>query len=294
MEKNVSRTVNAAIAASFRSAYEQAVADVLRFFDAKKLALVARHNSAWAPERFDVGYYLSASHTRYHKALEVAQAHGFGDRAQSYVLDIGGFFAAFPLALARIGLNVTVAEKYSYYYGAFDDLREFLVKEGIKIWDEDLTQPASCDNREKFALVTNMAVIEHLAGSPKALMENSKNLLMDDGLLVLEVPNIAYWPNRLKMLRGESVLPDLRDVYDSDPPFLGHHREYTIKDVHQLMEWTNIDVIERVTYNYTPWPKGNWKQKILLEWPIRRFESCREIILACGRKRKNNVENKVV
>jgi SAM-dependent methyltransferase len=48
-------------------------------------------------------------------------------------------------------------------------------------------------------------VIEHLF-SPDALLEDLKEMLSSNGLLLLSTPNLAYWVNRLLLLVGVSPL----------------------------------------------------------------------------------------
>jgi 2-polyprenyl-3-methyl-5-hydroxy-6-metoxy-1,4-benzoquinol methylase len=268
--------------AAFRLAYRLAVTAVLPFFDRERLAKVGIHNPGWHPDRFDVGAYLRASEDRYAHVLRLYAR--CGGRPRPRVLEVGGFFGAFPLALARLGLAVTLSEKYAYYYGAFDDLRDFLEGEGIDVWDEDLTEALDPPRPERFDLVTSLALLEHLASTPRPLMDNLRDLLADDGALLIEVPNIAYWPKRLKALLGESVHPLLRDVYDAAIPFTGHHREYTAAELRELIGWSGLEVRELTAYNYTPEPQGRGPALALRRWPARRFEHAREVLLACATK----------
>jgi SAM-dependent methyltransferase len=237
--------------AAFVSVYEQAVRDVLRFVSNEQLRLVAKHNPGWGPGRFDVEAYLNASVIRYANVIEMAEKFLQAPRGQAFtLLDVGGFFGAFALAMCRMGFR--------------------------RIGDG------------RFALVTVLAVLEHLPHSPKSLMENVVAETAPGGLIVVEVPNIAYWPKRFQFLRGQTVHPPLRDVYEAETPFTGHHREYTTEELTNLLEWMSLDIKELRTLNYTPWPKGNWKQRLLLEWPIQRFPRCREVIMACARKVPNS------
>jgi len=270
---------------AFASAYGKAVRDVLRFVSNEQLRLVAKHNPGWGPERFDVKAYLDASAVRYANVVEMAEKfHQEQGRRELTLLDVGGFFGAFALTMCRMGWQVTLSEKYSYYGTAFDELRTFLESEGASVWNEDLTEKSDRTSDGRFALVTVLALLEHLPHSPKTLMENVVAETALGGLIVVEVPNIAYWPKRLQFLRGHTVHPPLRDVYDAEIPFTGHHREYTIEELRNILEWMSLDVEELRTLNYTPWPKGNWKQRLLLEWPIQTFPGCREVIMACARK----------
>ena len=177
---------------------------------------------------------------------------------------------------------MTLSEKFAYYYGAFDDLRGFLEGEGIEVWDEDLTEPLDPPRAERFELVTALAILEHLPSTPRPLMENLTALLAPEGELLLEVPNIAYWPKRVRALLGGSVHPPLRDVHDAAIPFTGHHREYTAAELRELIDWSGLHVDALTAYNYTPEPPGRGPGWLLRRWPARRFTQCREVLLAAA------------
>ena len=69
---------------------------------------------------------------------------------------------ALPLAMARLGAQVTLSENYGYYEGAFDELRDYLAAEGVEIWNLDLSEPLESVPEERFDLVAAMAILEHL------------------------------------------------------------------------------------------------------------------------------------
>lgn len=60
-------------------------------------------------------------------------------------------------------------------------------------------------NGEMFDLVFCGEVIEHLF-SPDALMADIRELLSDEGIVLLSTPNLGYWVNRLLLLFGISPL----------------------------------------------------------------------------------------
>ena len=264
---------------AFRSVYRTAVADVMPYFDRERLEKVAAHNPGWHPDRHDVRGYLLASEDRYVHALGLL-APALPEHPR--ILDVGGFFAAFPLALARMGVAVTLSEKYAYYYGAFDDLRAMVEREGVEVWDEDLTEPLPA-REERFDAVLAMAIIEHLHSTPEPLMRNMTDLLAPGGLLLLEVPNIAYWPKRVAALLGGSVHPPLRDVYDAAIPFTGHHREYTVAELRDLVAWSGLEVHGETAFNYTPEPPRGlyW---LIWSWPRRHLRSAREVLMVSARR----------
>ena len=226
----------------FRRAYRAAVADVAPTIGPAELQRLARHDRPLA--QWDPGEYLRRSEERYVRALHLLEPRA---PAGGAVLEVGGFLATFPLALARLGVPVTVAERYDLYDGALDPVRDLLERAGARIWDVDFTAGGLAS--EPFPVVVNMAMVEHVAGSPRALMENLRSCCA--GCLVLEVPNIGYGYKRWQLLRGHTIHPPLRDVYESADPFTGHHREYTLADLHELLELARFRVEETVAFNYS-------------------------------------------
>jgi SAM-dependent methyltransferase len=276
---------------TFRRAYRQAVDEVLPFLTDERLAVVARHNPGWRPGAFDFASYLRASEVRYVAALESYARHGGADAAGDAgatgglsTLEVGGFMAAFPLALARMGARAALSEKYGYYYGAFDELRGYVADQGVEVWDLDLTEPVGPLPRERFDLITALAILEHLPHSPRVMLEQCRDLLAPTGRLVIEVPNIAYWPRRLGMLQGVSPLPPIADVFHAEIPFTGHHREYTESELRAVLGWSGMLVDDLTTYNYTPSPRQRLHMRLLHDMPRRRFRSMRELLLACARR----------
>jgi 2-polyprenyl-3-methyl-5-hydroxy-6-metoxy-1,4-benzoquinol methylase len=273
--------------ARFRTAYRDAVRDVLPFITPDRQRLIARHDPSLSPERHDFAEYLGASEGRYATALSMFQRSRHDGDGEPRVLDIGGFLGAFPLALARLGIPVTMAERLEYYGGAFDDLIELLHAESVRVWDADLTERLAGDPGDRYTLVTSMAMVEHLAHSPRMLLENARGLLAEGGRFVVEIPNIAYWPKRVAALRGGTVHPALRDVYDAAVPYIGHHREYTAAELRDVLEWSGFEVLELSGYNYS-WNfqaalPARLKAWILYRWPMLLFRSCREVHIACAR-----------
>lgn len=244
MSMNISR-------AEFSSVYQACVREMAERLPVDWSAL-ARHNAGWRRARFDAESYLVTSEIRYWNALGFLMKNG----ARS-VLDVGGFLGPFPLALRRIGFDVAIAERYAYYGNAMERIASHLDANGVRVIDADLTEPSGLDAglRGRFDALTCMAVAEHLAHSPKALMDNLRDGLRPGGALVFEVPNVAYWPKRYAFFfRGETVHSPIAEVYHSAIPFTGHHREYTLDDARYVVTESGFRITEELTFNYTVGP----------------------------------------
>lgn len=226
----------------FKRVYRAAVADVAPKIGPLELAKMSAHNRALLTS--DHREYLERSEVRYLRALRL-----LGSRAstQNAVLEVGGYLGVFPLALARLGVPVTVAERYDLYDGALDPVRSMLEAEGARVWDVDFA--AGDLQAERYPVVVNMAMVEHIAGSPRQLMDNLRSCC--DGSLLLEVPNLAYGYRRWQLLRGKTIHPPLRDVYESAIPFTGHHREYTAADLEELLELSGFRLEQTASFNYS-------------------------------------------
>jgi 2-polyprenyl-3-methyl-5-hydroxy-6-metoxy-1,4-benzoquinol methylase len=272
----------------FGEEYRRSVSEVSRFITPERQEVIARHNLGLHPDHTNLRLYLDASERRYGKVVEAFNRQRPAVAPEEVgALDIGGFLGAFPLALARCGVQVTLVEEYDYYYGAFDDLKQFLEGEGIRVWAADFTQPLKQAPTRNYELITNMAMIEHLPSSPKVLLENMRAHMDERSVMFVEAPNVAYWPNRLKSLRGHSIHPALELMYESAPPFLGHHREYTVEELEQVLRWAGLNVVHSETFNYSlTLSSGSWLDRLytllVYLWPTLLFRSCRELILTAS------------
>lgn len=232
----------------FSKIYKDTAAEIIELLPAN-LSIFANHNLGWRSGKFDVRKYLLDSEIRYSKAYEVLSKEN-----STKILDVGGFLGAFPLTLHKLGHQVTIAEKFGYYGNALDRVKNHLLANGVGVVDVDFT--GFSDDIEDLAAtfdgVTCMAVAEHLAHSPKILMENISRVLVNHGTLIFEVPNLAFWPRRYTFFfRGESVMAPIEDVYHSSVPFTGHHREYTLKDARYVVAESGFSIVKEETYNYS-------------------------------------------
>jgi len=232
---------------AFESLYQAAVGEVMARMPDDWSAF-AKHNIGWRKGHFDAEGYLRASVERYWRVYGILVSAG----AQR-MLDVGGFLAAFPLTMRRLGMDVAIAERYDYYGTAIDAIASHVRANGVEVIDMDFTEPAAdlAPVRGRFDAVTCMAVAEHLAHSPRTLMENIGAALAPGGTLAFEVPNLAFWPKRYAFLvRGETVHAPMAEVYHSAVPYTGHHREYTFADARYVVQEAGFEIVDEQGFNY--------------------------------------------
>jgi hypothetical protein len=92
-----------------------------------------------------------------------------------------------------------------------------------------------------------MDVIEHHAYSPKRVLLEARRVLARNGCLIITTPNHASLYNRVLLLCGESVQDPFLHFFEdcaAHAVYLGHHREYTRKELRAALESTGFRVRE--------------------------------------------------
>lgn len=236
----------------FQTIYQAAVSEIYSFWTADMQAAISRHCVGWSRERFDFQNYLKASVTRCYVAYERLARLQRGAR----ICDVGGYWGVFPIILRRIGYEVAMTEALEYYGECFTPLFEFIRHEGVHVIDFDPFQPEQIPP-SGFEAVTAMAVMEHYPHSLRIFLENLKAMVRPRGQIYLEVPNLAFLPNRIRFLMGNSPLVPATDIYRSEVPFIGHHHEFTLQELKALALLAGISPIETFSFNYSL--PGGWR-----------------------------------
>jgi SAM-dependent methyltransferase len=89
-------------------------------------------------------------------------------------------------------------------------------------------------------------VIEHLHVPAGLVIQRLAHALVPGGRLVVQTPNAAGLPKRIRLLRGRNPYEPLRP----EPGNPGHFREYTIRELREAVEGAGLTVDRVIAANY--------------------------------------------
>jgi 2-polyprenyl-3-methyl-5-hydroxy-6-metoxy-1,4-benzoquinol methylase len=192
--------------------------------------------------------YLRMSVVRVVRLVELLRRRGFEG---GEVLEVGAWLGSFSLALRRLGYDVLACDRYSSYGDAFDSNIELMRAEGIRVVstnrESELDQIAALG---QFDIVLAGAVIEHVPHTPRYLLETLYDAVRPGGLLLLDTPNVARYWNRQALKRGETIFQPVEDQFFSEPPWEGHHREYTAGELRWMLEHIGCKEVDIEVLDY--------------------------------------------
>ena len=176
------------------------------------------------------------------------------DKKKTAVLDIGSgmgtfLFAAKPIYKEAVGLDVS------------RQMASFVEKHlGVKVYVqqfEEFTYPT------KFSLIHMSHVIEHVP-DPNLWLRKAKDMLEEDGILVINVPNKFSFSFRLQHLFVKLGLKRQFSASWADPRRTPDHLfEPTIRSMKYLLKQNKYEVLEYYTYSRKdPASNSSFKSKI--------------------------------
>lgn len=262
------------------AAAADATRTVVRLNQASDLTPLARRSPAL--RGFDWTSYLELSQIRIVRAAHYLQQR----MASGRVLDLGAYFGNFAMTLGRLGFQVAALDAYADVEPAFDRHVAAMRELGIEVLDSthvgiDMTAITA----ESFDAVLCMGVIEHVPHTPRPLLEAIDRVLRRGGWLIMDTPNLAYEYKRRDLLAGKSIFAPIASQYESEVPFEGHHREYTVAEVRWMLERLGYGDIEIDTYNYSVYGLSEVSGLDLECWHAMAADpERRELIFAAARK----------
>ena len=240
----------ATLSAAYPAEYPLASAATERVLSASSgVDLDQLANQSPSLKGYDWASYLRCSQCRIVRFQRALTQHL---PAGARVLDFGSYFGNFGLTLAAAGFRVEAIDSYETYGAALANAVELQRSAGIVVHDfskvgHDLghLEPHAYD------AVLCAGVIEHMAHTPRLLLESLTRVLRPGGILVLDTPNLGYLYKRLALLDGRSVFPPIADQYYTQIPFEGHHREYVVEELEWMLNAAGHTVLSVETFNYS-------------------------------------------
>ena len=233
-------------------------------------------------QAFDWRTYLRCSIARMVHAAAALRRRGL---TSGRLLDYGAYFGNFSVMFARAGFSVDAADKYGAYEHAFDATRRVLVESGVRLLDFDDVGYDLATLDAHYDVVLCMGVIEHIPSSPRPLLETLNRVLTGGGVLVIDTPNLVHLYNRQKFARGETVLADIESQYETELPFEGHHREYTIPELVWMLRRIGHHRISIEAFNYSSYALGTLSSRdVYNHWNMVRDPAMREYLMTVSAK----------
>ncbi len=187
-----------------------------------------------------------------------------GDR----ILDIGSGMGIVALALTKLGYQVDGLDKYVFLPDTYISLSANAIENLRTIWAKNNLQIINKDIQDfipntQYDCVINIAVIEHQR-DPKKFIQNCLAHLKPNGLFFCVTPNMVDVLNRLRVLAGRSAFRDLKSFFEAGEKFVGHWREYTLKEVVQMCEWSGLKTIAAHNSRTSPYfnKKDSWTRSL--------------------------------
>jgi SAM-dependent methyltransferase len=235
-----------------------------------------------ALQAFDWRSYLRCSIARMVHAAAALRRRGC---TSGRLLDYGSYFGNFSLMFARAGFSVDAVDKYRAYEHAFDGPKRVLAEAGARLLDFDDLGYDLAALEARYDVVLCMGVIEHIPSSPRPLLETLNRVLRGGGVLVIDTPNLVHLYNRQKFARGETVLAEIAAQYETELPFEGHHREYTIPELVWLLRRIGHHRISVEAFNYSSYALGTLSSRdVYNHWNMVRDPAMREYLMSVSVK----------
>ncbi|NEQ64621.1 MAG: methyltransferase domain-containing protein [Symploca sp. SIO2D2] len=268
----------------FSSAF-QAVEQILKVITNKNFSSLEKKSPALKDNDWE--NYLKCSLIRVVHSLQILTNLGF---KSGHILDLGSYFGNFSIPFAEKGFQVDACDSYSDYIEALDGVVKLLQQFGINILDfQDVGYDLGGIEPQTYDVVLCMGVIEHIPHTPRILLESIDRVLKPDGILVIDTPNLSYVYNRRKIMRGESALTPIEFQYNTELPFQGHHREYTINEIGWLLSQINQKILDYRLFNYSYYGIDYISGYDLENYKLmQKYPELREYILVVSQKNKHD------
>lgn len=204
------------------------------------------------------------------------------------ILDAGCGIGLFLRSMSLLGHNCTALDFVSLYQEKYQEYFE-----GIPFHECNLEISTLPFDDESFDVVVCSQVLEHFTYSHLPPVVEMRRILKKGGLLFIDVPNVACFRNRMRILRGKNITWDYERHYlDAAPTRSGedcffpdrHNREFTLSELELLYQRAGFKDIDGYFIKSRRYRKG--LERFLSFGTAMKdvFPSLRKTVLAIGRK----------
>jgi 2-polyprenyl-3-methyl-5-hydroxy-6-metoxy-1,4-benzoquinol methylase len=207
--------------------------------------------------------YLKNHKARYQSDFEILKKYYRSGR----ILEIGSAPFHFTYLLHRTGFPVTGLDI------APDRFAGFLDRTELEVLSCNIeTQPLPFE-KGTFHLVVFNEIFEHLRIDPVQTLENMREILHPDGMMILSTPNLYSFPTIVRFLLGRGF-DDPYEQFDKLRTFghMGHVREYSVRQVKTFLKNTGFIPVETVLHSHRPL-RGLWTPFNILRKAVPRIHA---------------------
>lgn len=105
---------------------------------------------------------------------------------------------------------------------------------------------------DSFDAVTALAVVEHVF-DPHHVIKEIARVIQEEGILIIAVPNVASFSNRVRILTGRLPVTSLDSGWDG-----GHLHYFTKRALDDLLEAHGFEVRNRQSSGGGSWFRNRW------------------------------------
>jgi SAM-dependent methyltransferase len=187
-------------------------------------------------------------------------------------LGCGYGYLLFPMAVFGPKIRWTAVEHPNRNFFNRADFRDAFRDYKCRLVGLDFTREPLPFPDSNFSLVTFSETMEHLPSERLYfVMDEISRVLRPGGLLIASSPNQASLENRIRLLKGKSILA-LPDPLPRAEDIFGHIRLYTPAEMTQLMCRRGFSLVHLVLESNNSSYRGK-SQKSLLKLLYRLYES---------------------
>ena len=167
------------------------------------------------------------------------------------ILEYGSLFGYFSSVLKDLGHHVTAFDRYNNFNGAFEEFCSDMKTRDINvIQSSEDNEERDFGQLEKFDVIICMAVIEHIPHTPKYFLQRLRSKLKNGGILILDTPNVTRLENRTNLSNDLSNFQDIKYQFNTDIPWVGHHREFTMNELIYILKELSFSDIYHKRFDY--------------------------------------------